>query len=95
MGGYVSMLYYLFMLFSDMIFASEVLSALKRSQGSSEEQSSSSSIASTASTLDAVPESEQDSIFKWSHQAVRLLIEEYRKREEDIISGKTMICYSF
>ncbi|KAM0734522.1 hypothetical protein ACS0PU_011993 [Formica fusca] len=88
MGGYVSMLCYLFMLFSDMIFASEVLSALKRSQGSSEEQSSSSSIASTASTLDAVPESEQDSIFKWSHQAVRLLIEEYRKREEDIISGK-------
>ncbi|KAL6420746.1 hypothetical protein ACFW04_013866 [Cataglyphis niger] len=45
-----------------------VLSALKRNEGSSEEQSSSSSIASMASTLN-VPESEDSIYFKWSHQA--------------------------
>nr|XP_012233087.1 PREDICTED: uncharacterized protein LOC105678374 [Linepithema humile] len=71
---------------TDTVFASEVLSVLKKSQG---ESSSSSSMISTASTLDAeIPESEPDSVFKWSHQAVLLLIEEYRKREEDVISGK-------
>jgi|GEM_PF-6323089 len=54
------------MLFSDMIFASEVLSALKKGQG---KPSSSSSIASTASLNTEIPESEQDSVFKWPHQA--------------------------
>lgn len=39
--------------------------------------------------------SEQDnSVFKWSHKAVLLLIEEYRKREENMISSTIMICYS-
>jgi len=81
-------LYYLFVLFSDMIFASEVLSALKKSQG---KPSSSSSIASTAFLNTEIPVSEQDSVFKWPHQAALLLIEEYRKREEDLTLGKIMI----
>ncbi|KYN18885.1 hypothetical protein ALC57_08791 [Trachymyrmex cornetzi] len=91
---------------TDIVFASQLLSALKRSQGESNllnsiqeessssnsiqgESSSSNSMALMASTSNAeIPESEQDSVFKWPHRAVLLLIEEYRKREEDITSGK-------
>lgn len=48
---------------------------------------------STTSTADVATEqyNEQDSTFKWSHRAILLLIEEYRKREEDITSGKIII----
>jgi hypothetical protein len=77
MGGYVFVLLFmfLFMLFSDIVFASEVLSTLKKNQEEPQQ------------------ESEQESVFKWSHQAVLLLIEEYRKREEDVVSGKIMIYF--
>ncbi|KMQ87440.1 hypothetical protein RF55_13280 [Lasius niger] len=68
---------------TDIVFASKLLSTLKRNQ----EPCSSGCMASTASTSE-IPESEQDSVFKWSHQAILLLIEEYRRREEDAISGK-------
>ncbi|XP_072756876.1 uncharacterized protein [Anoplolepis gracilipes] len=57
------------------------MSVLKKSQ---EEPSPSNVI-----TLDAeVFESEQDSIFKWSHEAVLLLIAEYQKQEEKVTLGK-------
>jgi len=57
MGGYVSvpLFMFLFMLFSDTVFACEVLSTLKKNEEKREQKL------------------EQESVFKWSHQAVLLL----------------------
>lgn len=74
-----------------MVFASEVLAALKKNQ---EEPDTPSSMSSTASNseIETLSSEQDNSVFKWSHKAVLLLIEEYRKREENMMSG--MICYS-
>lgn len=75
---------------SDIVYASKVLESLKQNKGN---VVPSTSMTSTTSTADVATEqyNEQDSTFKWSHRAVLLLIEEYRKREEDITSGKIII----
>lgn len=79
--------------FLDIAFAYKILFSLKKSEEKLEPSSSASTI-SMISTPAETPESEQDSAFKWSHSAILLLIEEYRKQEEDVISGKKMIlCY--
>ncbi|XP_011860030.1 PREDICTED: uncharacterized protein LOC105557398 isoform X2 [Vollenhovia emeryi] len=64
---------------TDIVFASKILEKLKDDKTESDPLN--------VETSDA-ENSAPDSFFKWSHQAVLLLIEEYRKREKDTTSGK-------
>ncbi|XP_024871873.1 uncharacterized protein LOC112454607 [Temnothorax curvispinosus] len=72
---------------TDIVYASKVLEDLKTSKGAT---SSSGLMVPTTLSPNVASEqnAEQDSAFKWSHQAILLFIEEFRKREEDTKSGK-------
>lgn len=88
---------FIFLHFLDSVFAYKILSSLKKSKRVPEPSNLASTVSMTSTRVaqsgnapDAETPESEDSGFKWSHRAI-LLIEEYRKREEDVISGKKII----
>ena len=71
-------------MFSDLVFASQKLEEAKHAAASIENEKENSSVA----ILQSNESFSDNAIYKWSHEVILFLIEEYRIRKNDFNSSK-------